>query len=120
MNFNETNYRVKFNINDKYFILNVTAKINIDISIIKNIRFNLCLKDSKTYKVEILNYSTYTKIEINNLEGLKNAIDESFDYDYNKICITNNGISMRDYFTKIKDIYIREEGLYLEGNHLYQ
>ena len=120
LNFNETNYRVKFNINDKYFILNVTAKINIDISIIKNIRFNLCLKDSKTYKVEILNYSTYTKIEINNLEGLKNAIDESFDYDYNKICITNNGISMRDYFTKIKDIYIREEGLYLEGNHLYQ
>ena len=120
ISFYDVNYKVKFIFNDKYFILNITSKIVIDTPIIKNVRFNLCLKDAKASKVEILSYSTESKIEITNSNELKNVIDESFDYDYNKICFTNEGITMRDYFAKIGNIYIREEGVYLEGNHLYQ
>ena len=120
ISFYDVNYKVKFIFNDKHFILNITSKIDIDTPIIKNVRFNLCLKDAKASKVKILSYSTESKIEIINSDKLKNVIDESFDYDYNKICFTNEGITMRDYFAKIAYIYIREEGVYLEGNHLYQ
>ena len=118
--FNEVNYKIKFIFSDKNFILNVTSKIDIDIPLIKNIRFNFCLKEAKAINVEVISYTTDSKIEIINLNQLKNAIDESFDYDYNKICITDEGITMRDYYAKITDIYLRDEGLYFEGNHLYQ
>ena len=117
---NETNFRVKFNLGEKNFILNITSEIVVDIPIIRNIRFNLCLKNAKSSKVEVISYSTDSKIEISNIDGLKNAIDESFDFDNIKICVSEYGISMRDYFDKIKDIYMKEEGLYLEGNNLYQ
>lgn len=118
----EAKYRAKINIgsNNNNFIISIISKISMNLSTKRGVRFNLCLKEAKTTNIEVVSSSFEPKVEITNLEGLKNAIDESFDYDYNKICITNNGISMRDYFTKIKDIYIREEGLYLEGNHLYQ
>ena len=118
--FDEINYKIKFIFSDKNFILNVTSKIDIDIPLIKNIRFNLCLKEAKATNVEVISYTTDSKIEIINLNQLKNAIDESFDYDYNKICITDEGITMRDYYAKITDIYLRDEGLYFEGNNLYQ
>jgi hypothetical protein len=118
----EAKYRAKINIgsNDNNFVININSKIAMNLSTKRGVRFNLCLKEAKATNIEVVSSSFEPKVEITNFEGLKNAIDESFDYDYNKICITNNGISMRDYFTKIKDIYIREEGLYLEGNHLYQ
>ena len=121
---NEVNYRVKFNINNLnynyYFIINIHSKISIDLPIIKNVRFNLCLNDVKTTKVEVIYSSSELKIDIRYIEELKNIIDGSFDFDDNKICFCDNGISMRDYFSKIKNIYIREEGIYLEGEHIYQ
>ena len=85
-----------------------------------NSRFNLCLNQVKTTKVEVIYSSSELKIDIRNIEELKNIIDESFDFDDNKICFSDNGISMRDYFAKIKNIYFREEGIYLEGEHIYQ
>ena len=118
--FNEANYRVKFIFNEHNFMLNVTSKIDINLYLIKNIRFNLALKGVKTNTVEVISYSTDTKIEISNLEGLKNAIDESYDFDYNKILLTDNGISMRDFFTKINEATLSDEGIYLSGNQLYQ
>ena len=121
---NEANYRVKFiidNLNyNYYFIININSTINIDLPIIKNVRFNLCLNQVKTTKVEVIYSSSELKIDIRNIEELKNIIDESFDFDDNKICFSDNGISMRDYFAKIKNIYFREEGIYLEGEHIYQ
>ena len=118
--FNETIYRAKFIIDNFNFIINITSRIEVDLPIIKNIRFNLCLKNIETLDVEVISNSQDLKIEIKNLEKLKKVIGESFDFDYNKICIFDKGFSMRDYFAKIKSIYIREEGIYLEGNHLYQ
>ena len=115
---NEAIYRVKFNINKINFVIKINSKINIDLPIINNIRFNLCLKESKTSNIEVV--SQEPKIEITDVKGLKNAIDESFDYDYNKICLFDNGLSLRDYLTKIKNIYYKDEGLYIEGDHLYQ
>lgn len=117
---NEVIYRTKFIIDNFNFVINITSRIEVGFPLTKNIRFNLCLKNAKTTNVEIISNSQDLKIEIKNLENLKNAINESFDYEYNKICFLEKEFSMRDYFTKIKSIYIRDEGIYLEGNHLYQ
>ena len=118
----EVKYRAKINIgsNDNNFIINIISKISMNLSTKKGVRFNLCLKETKTTNVEVVSSSFEPKVEITNLEGLKNIIDESFDFDYNKICLSDDGISMRDYFSKITNVYAREEGIYLEGKHLYQ
>ena len=121
---NKVNYRVKFNITNPkynyYFIINISCKINVDFPIMKNTRFNLCLKEVKTTNIEVIFSSTELKIDIRNMEELKKDIDEPFGFDDNKICLFDNGIAMRDYFAKIRDIYLREEGIYIEGDHLYQ
>jgi len=118
----EAKYRAKINIgsNNNNFIISIISKISMNLSTKRGVRFNLCLKEAKTTNIEVVSSSFEPKVEITNLEGLKNAIDESFDYDYNKICLSDDGISMRDYFSKITNIYAREEGIYLEGRHLYQ
>ena len=118
----EAKYRAKINIgsNNNNFLISIISKISMNLSTKRGVRFNLCLKEAKTNNIEVVSSSFEPKVEITNLEGLKNAIDESFDYDYNKICLSDDGISMRDYFSKITNIYAREEGIYLEGRHLYQ
>ena len=118
----EAKYRAKINIgsNDNNFIINIISKITMNLATKKGVRFNLCLKETKTTNIEVVSSSFEPKVEITNLEGLKNVIDESFDFDYNKICLSDDGISMRDYFSKITNVYAREEGIYLEGKHLYQ
>ena len=118
----EAKYRAKINIgsNDNNFVININSKIAMNLSTKRGVRFNLCLKEVKTTNIEVVSSSFEPKVEITNFEGLKNAIDESFDYDYNKICLSDDGISMRDYFSKITNVYAREEGIYLEGRHLYQ
>ena len=119
----EARYRVRFDIVRKlnFFNLNITSKLNVDVPIMKNTKFNLCLKGIETTKVEVIYSSPQSKVQISDLEGLKKVIEESFDFDFNKLCFfTDDGFSMRDYFAKIKDAYTRKEGLYLEGDHLYQ
>jgi hypothetical protein len=118
----EAKYRAKINIgsNDNNFVININSKIAMNLSTKRGVRFNLCLKEAKATNIEVVSSSFEPKVEITNFEGLKNAIDESFDYDYNKICLSDDGISMRDYFSKITNVYTREEGIYLEGRHLYQ
>ena len=118
----EAKYRAKINIgsNDNNFVININSNIAMNLSTKRGVRFNLCLKEAKAINIEVVSSSFEPKVEITNFEGLKNAIDESFDYDYNKICLSDDGISMRDYFSKITNVYAREEGIYLEGRHLYQ
>ena len=61
-----------------------------------------------------------SSIEISDLEGLKHAIEESFDFSYNPICLNNKGISLKNQLTEISKAYINEEGIYFEGPQLYQ
>ena len=70
--------------------------------------------------VEILSSTIQPKVEIDKLEKLKSAIEESFDFNHNPICINDKGISLKDYYSEITKAYVKEEGFYLEGNHLYQ
>ena len=116
-------YKVKIKIknpNYDYFIMRVTSDLTIDIPIIKSVRFNLCLKDIKTRNIEIIPSTINPQVKISDLEGLKKVIEESFDFNYNPICLNDNGISLKDYFSEINKVYIENEGIYIEGNHLYQ
>ena len=122
-NLNQVIFSVKVNIKDEkknYFIMRITSDIIVDIPINKNVRINLCLKETKTQNIEILSSSIGQKIEILNLEELKKAVEESFDFEHNPICLNDKGISLRDYFSEISKAYIEREGIYLEGKHLYQ
>ena len=122
-NLNEVVYKVRVNIRDEnkdYFEMRVTSGLSLDIPIKKSVRFDICLKDTKTKNVEIIFSTTKPQVEVSDFEGLQKAIEESFDFSYNPICLNNDGISLRDYFAEITKAYAKEEGLYFEGPQLYQ
>ena len=122
-NLNEVIYKVRVNIRDtnkNYFEMKVTSGITLDIPIKKSVRFDICLKETKTKNVEILFSTTKPQVEVSDFEGLQKAIEESFDFSYNPICLNSDGISLKDYFAEITNAYAKEEGLYFEGPQLYQ
>ena len=122
-NLNEVVYKVRVNIRDEnkdYFEMRVTSGLTLDIPIKKSVRFDICLKDTKTKNVEIIFSTTKPQVEVSDFEGLQKAIEESFDFSKNPICLNNDGISLRDYFAEITKAYAKEEGLYFEGPQLYQ
>ena len=122
-NLNEVVYKVRVNIRDEnkdYFEMRVTSGLTLDIPIKKSVRFDICLKDTKTKNVEILFSTTKPQVEVSDFEGLQKAIEESFDFSKNPISLNNDGISLRDYFAEITKAYAKEEGLYFEGPQLYQ
>ena len=96
--------------------MRITSALTLDISILKTVRFNLCIKDTKTLDVKVLT----EKIEISDLDGLKSAIEESFDFEKNPICLNNDGITLKNYFMEISKAYVQKEGIYFEGDQLYQ
>ena len=122
-NLNEVVYKVRVNIRDEnkdYFEMRVTSGLTLDIPIKKSVRFDICIKDTKTKNVEILFSTTKPQVEVSDFEGLQKAIEESFDFSENPISLNNDGISLRDYFAEISKAYAKEEGLYFEGPQLYQ
>lgn len=118
-NVNEAVYRVKVNIktsNINSFEMRITSALTLDISILKTVRFNLCIKNTKTIDVKVLT----EKIEITDLDGLKGVIEESFDFTKNPICLNNDGITLKNYFMEMTKAYVQKEGIYFEGDQLYQ
>ena len=95
------------------FALEIELKEELKVEITKNVRINIC-KDAVTIKnINLLKGTLVIKDE----NGLKKAIEGSFG---ESLCLTDNGISLRDYYSIITKAYIKEEGIYLEGNQLYQ
>ena len=122
-NLNEVVYKVRVNIRDEnknYFEMRVTSGLTLDIPIKKSVRFDICIKDTKTKNVEIIFSTTKPQVEVSDFGGLQRVIEESFDFSKNPICLNNDGISLRDYFAEISKAYAKEEGLYFEGPQLYQ
>ena len=117
-NLNEAVYKVKFNIkntNDN-FEIRIKSGLTLDISILKTVRFNLCLKATQTKEVSVLTET----ISISDLDGLKKVIEESFDFKQNPICLNTDGITLKNYYSEISKAYVKEEGIYFEGEQLYQ
>jgi hypothetical protein len=111
-------FNTNFNIgeNQNVFAINVELNFGLKFSLKKNVRLNLCLNNVSNIKVSISSGSVTIKDEA----GLISAIQESFDFDNIPICLSDNGVSFRDYYAKIKNIEALEEGFYLFGDQLYQ
>ena len=117
-NLNEAVYKVKFNIkntNDN-FEIRIKSGLTLDISILKTVRFNICLLATQTKEVTVLT----EKISIADLNGLKKVIVESFDFKQNPICLNSDGISLKNYYSEISKASVKSEGIYFEGEQLYQ
>ena len=116
---NKVIFRVKVNIDNQdknNFEFRTTSNIKINIRETKSVRINFCLGETNTQDIEIITQ----QISVKDLNKLKKAIEESFDFTNNPICIRDDYITLRDYFNKISNIYWEDEGIYLEGDQLYQ
>ena len=113
----KTKFNVKFIIQNKeVFSINVELELKLNLSLIYNIRLNLCLSDVNDIKINISGGS----VQILDEEGLKSAIKESFDFENIPLCLSDKGISLRDYYAIIHNVEMSEEGYYIEGDQLYQ
>ena len=111
-------FNANFNIgeNQNVFSINVELNFGLEFSLKKNVRLNLCLNNVSNIKVTISTGSVTIKDEA----GLVSAIQESFDFGNIPICLSDSGISFRDYYSKIKNVEASEEGFYIFGDQLYQ
>ena len=111
-------FNVNFNIGENLnvFSINVELNFKLEFSLKKNVRVNLCLNDVSDIKISI---STGT-VSIKDEAELLSAVQQSFDFENIPICLSDNGVSFRDYYAKIKKIAALEEGFYLFGDQLYQ
>ena len=61
-----------------------------------------------------------SEVKIKDEVKLKTYIEASFDYEHYPLCASESGFSLQEYYSKIHDVYLREEGIYIEGEQLYQ
>jgi len=90
---------------------NFTLEFNSTTSIIKSTRINICFSQ---VKVKDVKSSTKIKDE----KKLESWIENSFEP--NKLCLSDNGITLRDYFSYMKEVKSEENGIFIKGMHLYQ
>ena len=114
--------KAKFNVlfkigeNENVFSIDVELNFELEFPLKKNVRLNMCLKNVSGIKVSMSSGTPTIKEE----EALISAIEESFDFENIPLCLSDDGVSFRDYFTKIKNVQPSEEGLYIFGDQLYQ
>jgi len=114
--------KAKFNV---VFIIKQEEKFNIDVTInywlgiklSKNVIVNLCISQITTVDLGKPTGSVKIKEELK----LKDQIKNSFDLEKKPLCLTDEGVSFKDYFSKITATQdSSNEGIYLFGNQLYQ
>ena len=98
------------------FSMDIEADTTLKVDIIKNVRINVCLDSVKNVKILVKSGN----LAISDESGLKKYIEESLNNANESICLSDDGISLRDYYSVITKAYCQDEGIYLEGNHLYQ
>ena len=51
---------------------------------------------------------------------MKEWINKSFNVESYPLCLSDNGITLRDYFSYLTNVTIGEKGVFIQGMHLYQ
>lgn len=98
------------------FSLDIQMDTNLKVEIIRNVRLNICLDNVKNIRICVKSGN----VSIIDESGLQKAIEESFINSNESKCLSDDGISLRDYYSIITNAYCQDEGIYIEGNHLYQ
>ena len=115
---NKASFSVSFKIADKddVFSVDVETEIRMNAFVLKTVRFNLCPNYASTKDVKVKSGS----VTIIDSAKLKGAIDESLNDDKLPLCLSDAGVSLRDYFAVVSEVHTTEEGLYIKGEQLYQ
>ena len=118
LNSKSTKFNMAFNIGSKAnaFSLDIKADIPLKLKISKSVRINVCLDNLNNFKIFVKSGN----VSIIDESGLKTILSNFVKYLNEEVCLTDNGISLRDYYSIITKAYIQDEGIYLEGKHLYQ
>ena len=118
LNYKSAKFNIAFNLGSKInaFSIDVEADTPLKVEISNSVRINICLDSLKNLKISVK--SGY--VSITDESGLKEILAESVKYLNEEVCLTDNGISLRDYYSIITKAYCQDEGIYLEGNQLYQ
>ena len=118
LNSKSTKFNMAFNIGSKVnaFSLDIKADIPLKLKISKSVRINVCLDNLNNFKISVKSGN----VSIIDESGLKTVLANFVKYLNEEVCLTDNGISLRDYYSIITKAYIQDEGIYLEGNQLYQ
>ena len=116
LNSKSVKFNAIFNIGSKtnVFSLDFEIDISLKVEILKTVRFNICQENAKNTKVFVKSGN----ISILDESALKKYVEKFLDDT--PVCLTDEGISLRDYYSIITNGYCQEEGFYLEGNQLYQ
>ena len=116
LNSKSIKFNAVFNIGSKtnVFSLDFEIDISLKVEILKTVRFNICSENVKNVKVFIKSGN----ISILDESKLKKYVEKVMDDT--PLCLTDEGISLRDYYSIITNGYCKEEGFYLEGNQIYQ
>ena len=112
----------KFNVvfiikEEEKFNMDVTVNYNLKGDLNKNVLVNLCV-----FRISNVEVGKPTgTVKIKDEANLKDAISKSFDFTNYPLCLTDEGVSFKDYFSKITSIEdSSNDGIYLFGNQLYQ
>ena len=118
LNSKSTKFNAIFNIgnNKNVFSLDLEMDISLKVEVTRSVRLNICLENVQNLKVTVKTGN----VSIIDKDGLNNAVEETFDYQNLPICLSDDGMSFRDYYSIITKAYCEDEGFYLEGNQLYQ
>lgn len=92
-------------------IFSFSFEFNSEAKIVKNTKINICFSN-----VKVNNVISSTNIKDEN--KLKSWIENSFEPSH--LCLSNNGITLRDYFSYMEEIKSEEKGIFIKGMHLYQ
>ena len=106
----------KIGTQEDVFALDVDMNNDLNLTITRSVRINICQIGISNIKIKVKSGN----VSILDESGLKRVVEESYNLEDNDKCLTDNGISLRDYYSIITNGYIRDEGIYLEGNQLYQ
>ena len=106
----------KIGTQEDVFALDVDMNNDLNLTITRSVRINICQIGISNIKIKVKSGN----VSILDESGLKRVVEESYNLEGNDKCLTDNGISLRDYYSIITNGYIRDEGIYLEGNQLYQ
>ena len=118
LNSKSTKFTASFKIGSQedVFAIDVDMNVDLNLTITRSVRINICQIGTSNMKIKVKSGN----VSILDESGLKRVVEESYNLEDNDKCLTDNGISLRDYYSIITNGYIRDEGIYLEGNQLYQ
>jgi len=98
----------KKNENQNSFI-NLKFNTIYEVNIVTNTKINICISDLKLIDIQGKNLD---------ISFIKNNIISYFKK--NKICLSDNGVSLRDIYLKMTSVTSDEKGIFIFGQQLYQ